>query len=695
MRAYRACVYQNKTQRRDTQSYCRARLDSDIPPAVSGGSSRNHERITSQSHGNGSPHTTFIQSSSSPISHNNPSLVASISDAGSPDAAVSSSSNITRRGSDGFEDRATLEDYLNKLAVWPNSIPKSVEEHLINIYFDNANIRWPFLLKRVYHTWHAAWRQGSQEGRAKGLWQGFFVNMLFAVSLLLDPKSPSSVLSTSRNFYDQAVGHYLPLVLKTSSRLLHVQAYLIMAIHAIFSPSTEQIVLTVSAAVRYCVLSQFHLVEAEPELVNNEARLEVQMRRRAFWSSYALDRLACGVFRLPYSIADDTITVPLFDNIDDSRLCERTPISDGSLVHTSVSSTLHRERCLRIQSEILNMTTRPNYSLFDPDAVSTWRSYILSKLENWRSNLQEAADTNSKRPTDERWLQITYNLCLLLLHMPNKINVRGPAGDWALQASLQTITIFRKFQGYKTIPHPWLGLVSQFSVGVTMLYCLWATPPKFRTDAYNAKSILAATRACSNNLTIIAERWEQAKDLLDVFELLATEIPLVEQSSSAAGQSGRAVTRIGEETVNEIREKLPAVSSIVLNRDVLGMIEQMITEDFPRDDTIVESGPEGQPNTSTTGAVSTGPIFESTPLLVTLYPRSPQVQGPFMMPDGVIVVHRQGNPAALCQGVEAVAKALGGKAGGKGTTIMGSGPDKGKMQDGIAVAAKYLENLTI
>jgi hypothetical protein len=100
--------------------------------------------------------------------------------------------------------------------------------------------------------------------------------------------------------------------------------------------------------------------------------------------------------------------------------------------------------------------------------------------------------------------------------------------------------IFRKFQSYKTISHPWLGvssdiyieiycadklqLINQFSVGITMLYCLWATPPQSRTDAYNSKNILEAVRGCSNNLAIIA--------VLDVFELLATEVPLVEIVSS-------------------------------------------------------------------------------------------------------------------------------------------------------------------
>ena len=100
-------------------------------------------------------------------------------------------------------------------------------------------------------------------------------------------------------------------MLKQSNRLLHVQAYLMMSIHAIFSPSTEQIVLTTSVAIRYCVVSQLHLIEAEPKAHDNETKVEVQMRRRAFWSSYALDRLAGGVFGLPYTLADDNITVPV------------------------------------------------------------------------------------------------------------------------------------------------------------------------------------------------------------------------------------------------------------------------------------------------------------------------------------------------------------------------------------------------
>lgn len=130
-----------------------------------------------------------------------------------------------------------------------------------------------------------------------------------------------------------------------------------------------------------------------------------------------------------------------------------------------------------------------------------------------------------------------------------------------------------------------MQLISQFSVGITILYCLWATPPKFRSDAYNPKRVLEAVRACSNNIAIMTERWERAKDLLDVFEIFATEVPLVENASSYSGShGGRASARISNDAVEDIREKLPSVKSMVLNREIIRMMVEIITEDFPAED---------------------------------------------------------------------------------------------------------------
>lgn len=79
---------------------------------------------------------------------------------------------------DNFLPPPSVERYLSQLAVWPDAIPPSVEDHLIYIYFDNANSRFPFLLRECFNTWHATWKQRSNDPSHVDMWQGFFVNMV-------------------------------------------------------------------------------------------------------------------------------------------------------------------------------------------------------------------------------------------------------------------------------------------------------------------------------------------------------------------------------------------------------------------------------------------------------------------------------------------------------------------------------------
>lgn len=72
----------------------------------------------------------------------------------------------------------SVEGYLTQLAVWPDAIPPSVEDHLIDLYFENSNSRFPFLLRDNFHVWHTVWKQRPRELDQATLWQGFFVNMV-------------------------------------------------------------------------------------------------------------------------------------------------------------------------------------------------------------------------------------------------------------------------------------------------------------------------------------------------------------------------------------------------------------------------------------------------------------------------------------------------------------------------------------
>jgi hypothetical protein len=73
----------------------------------------------------------------------------------------------------------------------------------------------------------------------------------------------------------------------------------------------------------------------------------------------------------------------------------------------------------------------------------------------------------------------------------------------------------------------------------------------------------------------MADKWSKADCLRDVFELLAREIPLVDRPN-------RPPTRFSERSPSAIREKLPEVRALVVHRSILRMIEEMISEDFPR-----------------------------------------------------------------------------------------------------------------
>jgi hypothetical protein len=73
----------------------------------------------------------------------------------------------------------------------------------------------------------------------------------------------------------------------------------------------------------------------------------------------------------------------------------------------------------------------------------------------------------------------------------------------------------------------------------------------------------------------MADRWAKADCLRDVFERLAREIPLVDRPN-------RPPTRLSEKAVSSIYENLPQVRALIVHRSILRMIEEMISEDFPR-----------------------------------------------------------------------------------------------------------------
>lgn len=63
----------------------------------------------------------------------------------------------------------------------------------------------------------------------------------------------------------------------------------------------------IAAAVRCCVVAQLHLSEVEHR--PQKLLWERQIRRRVFWSAYAIDRLVSWVYHVPCTLVDEDIQV--------------------------------------------------------------------------------------------------------------------------------------------------------------------------------------------------------------------------------------------------------------------------------------------------------------------------------------------------------------------------------------------------
>ncbi|KAJ5663022.1 hypothetical protein N7507_003753 [Penicillium longicatenatum] len=468
------------------------------------------------------------------------------------------------------------------------------EQALIQTYLERVNPRYPFILEEQFLDWYSSWKNLRNNGGdipAGEQWKSFFIQMAFAVSLLIAPQVFPEERRLSNNLYSIALAS-LSSVFERPDPVLHVQAYLMCTIHALHSPSSQTVLTMISTTMRCCVVSQLHRSMYEPSIRDSSTLLEVQIRRRVFWSAYSIDRLLSWIYHVPCSVIDENIQIELFANMNDGEIQRWEPQSRSQADveslprQTQVSSALHLIRVRRIQSHILAIMMRADY-----DANFAlhygWRLHMLKELDQWRNQLQPHSDPESRGYTSQGWVGMAYNYTILLLHRPTKQNAREIVGEKCLQACADILSVFRQYQKDRQTAQLWPGLLSQFGIGITLLYCFWATPPSSRTDIYRSSKSLAAIHTCSVILAVFAEQWRQAEPLRDLFDTLSEAIPYHPLISA-----DNTETRISADAANSIRPIMPHIVSIVVNVDICRMITEMVTQDYPwHDQTYSEEFP--------------------------------------------------------------------------------------------------------
>lgn len=259
----------------------------------------------------------------------------------------------------------------------------------------------------------------------------------------------------AQKLHATATTTYLQQLKANSNPLRRAQGLLLLTIYYLHMPSQENIISLSSSTIRFCIMSQFHLVETEPQMVTRDDYVEIQLRRRVFWCAYAIDRAVCATFDFPCSIPDNNITAPMFANLDDDPLLttwdsshaspERERLRSAPATNYSLTPVLHVIASRQIESEMQEMMLRKNFA---PDSAEAfhWRSEILTKLQNWNRVSKGTPEPFQKGYVSLRWLEMIYFYHIILLFRPTKAMALGIAGEWTVHSCCQAIILFRRFQ---------------------------------------------------------------------------------------------------------------------------------------------------------------------------------------------------------------------------------------------------------
>lgn len=299
------------------------------------------------------------------------------------------------------------------------------------------------------------------------------------------------------------------------------------------------------------------------------ASMLVEMQRRCFWCYYNLERSVQHFSRCspdkgltmsrivnislgrPLCLQDDDISVPLPSTHDDDALNQENippPVTSPFLQHI---------RLRQIQSKIHRMmyTSRSvqGLPLRDRQAI---RREIFGELEMWKKETSllslpptEQAPSVSTVFLHPNWYQAVYHSACLMLFRPSTAfpAMEGYESDGEVDncleilwnSSRQVVANYFELLRVRHLNYSWVCLYSIMMAGLANVYSVGCCAQRRKRGVEGFLpsyfDVVSDVRDCSNILTAICERWDDARGPCDIFNRLSMsalrELSLVSFSS--------------------------------------------------------------------------------------------------------------------------------------------------------------------
>lgn len=435
--------------------------------------------------------------------------------------------------------------------------PENLASQLVRSYFEHDAIAFPFLspthLAKILERFY---RDESYYSSHATPYEAFVFNMTLAIATASVYKYDWQMLPSAESHHARAMQE-LDHVLAVGG-LESLQAILLLCQYrqgSSIKDNSASMWHLVGIAARICLELGLHRESAyplsyapelhPPDLVSYQKQ---EISRKCFWCLIAMDRVTSNILGRPLAIRDEDIDASLPS--DESNAEEVYPsapsISGVSRIAIFKAIINYRLLCGKV---LTTLHRRRSPSMTTTDALKL-RDDLAQDLEDWQTqvhHLNLTDDATSSNPSEKScFLSPTW---FSVLHANAKLSIWRPCPlladvnhdqQHSLQniytSSIQAITAYSALHKSRKINYSWITLQSVFMAGLSFLY---SVSRHFREQRCHASTSIEGclleqnpqaidishiSRACSNVMVAVAERWNALRHCHEVFDRLSDAV---------------------------------------------------------------------------------------------------------------------------------------------------------------------------
>jgi hypothetical protein len=429
---------------------------------------------------------------------------------------ISHDGNTTRR--------ITLQELQSDRAELPTDV---LGKRLIHAYLVRIHPRFPFLFRSDVweaHRCRYSLQRGTQGPRnedppsfSNPAYKGdgfalFVLNMVYAIGALNLRLTEDYKDTPPEQFYVFAMQHVASV--REASSIHNLEATVLLILYHLRSESRNGLWHLTGLAMRTITDIGLHREASTQSL----RPFEAQLRRRLFWSVYALESILAGTLGRPISLSDCDIDQPLPFSIDDDDRMNDMPSTD---MHTAraVGQEAYPPTNLSqfiLLSQLHVFEARIQRTVYRVDrkiaALQPKMHRLMADLEAWRHTLPPSLQVSER----DR-VMLHYHRAVRLLLQPFLATL-DPESDLfrkCADAAGQICQIHKRLHQTPEYGHSFVAVHTVFVSGITLLYTLW----RGKGNVWSF-SISNDIRAASCVLSIMGERAPWIRRFRDTFDIM-------------------------------------------------------------------------------------------------------------------------------------------------------------------------------